>query len=223
MAEKVRYGIFKVMVDCTHCGNPVVVNGPLSNPRCPSCLEQVAVPPGVWSSIIGDYLESYSGYAPGSGSEGTVFSGGITAKYSAIRLPPPDPACPDCEENWDLVSVGDGDDGMLSCRKCGRKTPVFPPPEWLVKEVPRAVEVFFGERDVAVKEEEPGEMRPVALTCPQCGGALVVDGESERTVPCRYCNVDVYLPDAVWLKLHPAKQAKYWMVRFRGPFGKSED
>ena len=33
--------------------------------------------------------------------------------------------------------------------------------------------------------------------------------QTERTLRCKYCNVDVFLPDAVWLKLHPAKVAKF--------------
>lgn len=218
MAGSTRYGIFKVIATCTHCGNPVVVNGPMTAPKCPSCRKDLELSPDIWSEIIGDYVEEYEDTESGSGNEGTMMSGGLTLKYSCVKLPPPDPACPKCEENWDLDSVENGADRMLSCSKCGHATPVFPAPSWLSEVVPSARQIFFAEKEADQSEEgkETGEERPIALACPQCGGGLVITADCERTVPCKYCNVDVYLPDGVWLKLHPAKVANYWMVRFEG-------
>ena len=218
MAGKIRYGIFKVIATCTHCGNPVVVNGPLREPVCPSCLKAIPVPADVWAEIVGDYLADYSTTKPGSGGESTMMTGGLTIRYSSVRLPPPDPACPDCEENWDLRSVENGFDGVLRCAKCPRTTPVFPAPDWLAEKVPQAKQVFFAEREGSEQPDGNPSAKPVALTCPQCGGGLVVTGESERTVPCKYCEVDVYLPDGVWKRLHPSKTAKYWMIRFQGEY-----
>lgn len=104
---------------------------------------------------------------------------------------------------------------MLVCLKCGRKTPTFPAPSWLQELVPTARQVFFAERDSEPSRNDSEKDKPVALSCPKCGGGLVVTADCERTTPCRYCGVDVYLPDGVWQKLHPAKVAKYWMVRFQ--------
>jgi len=98
------------MVDCSHCGNPVVTNGPLSRTACPSCLQTVTLPPDLWGGIIGDYLADYDKLEPGSGTDGTLMTGDLTVKYSCVRLPPPAPACPTCEENWDLESVENGAD-----------------------------------------------------------------------------------------------------------------
>lgn len=218
MAEKTRYGIFKVIVTCTHCGNPVVVNGPLTAPVCPSCRRSVSMPAEVWADMVGDFLADYKKTKPGSGGENTMMTGGLTVRYSAIRLPPPDPACPDCEENWDLGSIENGFDGVLHCHNCPRTTPVFPAPSWLRAKVPQARQVFFAEREGDEHTAPDPAAKPIALTCPQCGGGLLVTGETERTVPCKYCKVDVYLPDGVWKKLHPAKTAKYWMIRFQGDF-----
>jgi uncharacterized protein YbaR (Trm112 family)/predicted RNA-binding Zn-ribbon protein involved in translation (DUF1610 family) len=220
MAGKTCYGIFKVIATCTNCGNPVVVNGPLTGLACPSCTKEVEIPRETWRTIIGGYLQDYAGTEPGSGSAGTLMSGSLTLKYNFVRLPPPDPACPGCQTAWELDSVRNGTDGTLTCKKCGRTTPVFPPPAWLKGIVPSAAQIFFGEREMdeaagaaPVKPDEEAE-KPIALFCPQCNGGLVVTGKSERTFPCKYCGVDVYLPDGVWLKLHPAKVAKFWMIRF---------
>lgn len=221
MSRGTRYGIFKVMLDCPHCGNPVVVNGPLLHPACTSCQKRVEMPADVWKDILLDFEREYESLKPGSGSNATVMTGSLTIKYSSVKLPPPDPACPTCQENWDIASLSTGTDGEMRCRKCGRTTPVFPAPGWLSDRIPTARQVFFADREHAGADEggEPSEsFRPIALSCPLCGGGLLITPEMERTVPCRYCNADVYLPDGVWLKLHPAKTAKYWMVRFEGSF-----
>jgi endogenous inhibitor of DNA gyrase (YacG/DUF329 family) len=228
MASGTRYGIFKVIATCTHCGNPVVVNGPLAQPFCSSCSKAVDIAPEQWQSIIGDYLKDYDETEPGSGSEGTLMSGGLTLKYTCIRLPPPDPACPKCETNWELDSVENGANRNLACKKCGHTTPVYPAPSWLRAVVPPAAQVFFAERESdqeahgTAVDPEKSEDRPVALSCPQCGGGLLITGDCERTVACKYCGVDVYLPDGVWLKLHPAKVAKFWMIRFEGEYEAEE-
>jgi len=215
--KKDRYGIFKVIATCTSCGKPVVVNGPLAGPICPSCRKTLDIPPDIWKSILGSYIGNYGRTSPGEGDEGTIISGGLTIKYSTVRLPPPDPACPTCEENWDLLSVEDGADRRMVCRKCGRKAETYPAPSWLGEVVPQAKQTFFAEREVRRDENDvDAGIKPVALSCPQCGAGLLITAESERLIPCKYCNVDVYLPDDVWLRLHPSKQAKFWMVRFSG-------
>ncbi len=212
-----RYGIFKIIATCNQCGKPVVVNGPSTAPPCPSCGSAVPISPENWAEIVGDYVRDYDDFEPGSGTDGTMMAGDLTIKYSCIRLPPPDPACPDCETNWEVESVRNGADGMLKCTSCGRETPVFPAPGWLTKVVPSALQIFFGERATGSGDDAssaPGSAEPVALACPKCGGGLVATAKSERMMKCGYCGVDVYLPDPVWQRLHPATKAKYWMVRF---------
>jgi hypothetical protein len=146
--------------------------------------------------------------------------GETTLKCNSVKLPPPDPACPKCQENWDLAAVQNGTDDTIVCKKCGYKSPTFPPPDWLKAAVPSARQIFFGERDKGgepdgATDPNAGDAKPIALACPQCGGGLLITAQTERTLPCKYCQVDVFLPDAVWLKLHPAKEAKFWLVRFQ--------
>ena len=220
MAGNARYGIFKVIATCTNCGNPVVVNGPLARLACPTCTKDVEILDQAWAAIIERYLETYSNLKPGSGSSGTLMIGRISMSFEYRRLPPPMPACGKCQTDWELDSVKNGDDGTLTCNGCGIKAQVFPPPAWLKGIVPSAAQVFFGEREMdeaaggAPVEADQAAEKPIALFCPQCNGGLVVTGKTERTFPCKYCGVDVYLPDGIWLKLHPAKVAKFWMIRF---------
>ena len=47
--------------------------------------------------------------------------------------------------------------------------------------------------------------------CLSCGGALKVDGGS-RTPKCDHCGNSNYLPDALWLRLHPAPTVHAFFV-----------
>jgi hypothetical protein len=37
-----------------------------------------------------------------------------------------------------------------------------------------------------------------------------------RLCPCSFCRADVYLPDDLWRRLHPAKVVQRWYITFRG-------
>ena len=219
MGKKPRYGIFKVIATCPHCGNPVPVNGPQCKPVCPSCQKELLIAAQTWQGILEEYLNDYGNLEPGDGNNSTIM-GELTLKCQSIKLPPPDPACPKCETNWELAEIPDGTDGVVVCKNCGRKSPTFPPPDWLQKSVPAVRQIFFGDRDTG---NAPGNAvdptaesaKPIALACPQCNGGLLITAQTERTLRCKYCSVDVFLPDALWLKLHPVKEAKFWLVRFQ--------
>jgi hypothetical protein len=101
------------------------------------------------------------------------------------------------------------------CPKCDRDMPVVPVPDWVKKGLPPATVVvggsLQGKEEKGKGEEAPTE--PIAFSCIKCGGALMVDG-SERVVPCEFCGVKVYLPDDLWLRLHPAKVKERWRIGF---------
>ena len=54
-------------------------------------------------------------------------------------------------------------------------------------------------------------VEPVLFSCMACGAALEVDG-SQRTVTCTFCNGSNYLPDGLWLRLHPQQTVRTFFV-----------
>jgi predicted RNA-binding Zn-ribbon protein involved in translation (DUF1610 family) len=91
--------------------------------------------------------------------------------------------------------------GGLTCR-CGhavafRAVPVaFDPESWWT--------AFIGE---SVPERDAPATKPVQFPCPNCGGALMVDGTT-RTPDCRHCSTRAYLPDDLWHSLRPTPKAE---------------
>jgi len=53
------------------------------------------------------------------------------------------------------------------------------------------------------------------MACPQCAGGLSIAADDARTISCRYCSSAVFIPDALWHRLHPVKLASDWSISFR--------
>lgn len=206
-----RFGCFEIRTSCTQCGNPLVLNGPQLKPKCDSCLQVVDVPAGIWKGWLENLLDDYGELDWKHGASSTIMSGEFTAKVNYYRLKP---RCPECKEDLG-VDVESGTDEILHCLKCGKGSlDTFPAPEWLRNILP-ANQVYGAEREVEKRSEMEAAPKPIVMACPQCGGTLKATAESERIMPCAYCNVDVYLPDAVWRKLHPARTIQEWFIRFK--------
>jgi hypothetical protein len=54
---------------------------------------------------------------------------------------------------------------------------------------------------------------PLVFACMSCGGGLKVDGTS-RVVACKFCNDSNFLPDALWLRMHPALKRRWLVVEY---------
>lgn len=203
-----HYVLIECGVKCPKCDNPVPFNGPWETAHCDHCQADFDIPHDYWTDIFKDVLEEIkSGELKESeGRNSSIWGTFNTTLLYGNRAP----NCQKCKTDFPEASLKPGA-GTLKCAKCGETTETAPPPAWLSNIHPR---LLVGATLGTADEPRPeGESGPVAFTCPKCGGALVVDGK-ERLVPCQYCNVKVYLPDDLWLRLHPAKSKSRWFVVF---------
>jgi len=210
-----RYGCFEIRTSCGSCGQPVPVNGPFREITCSSCFGKVTVPSDIYAGFMNDFEEEYEGNAEGEGSGGTLMSGSGTYKYGVWRLIP---RCSSCKKPLDIPQSP----GEIRC-ECGTVYYLQNGPEWLTAEVPSLR--WFISREAPQKTEPPsgssalpGEesLKPIVMSCPQCSGALSISAVNDRIMSCKYCDSEVYIPDAIWKRLHPVKKVQEWFVCFKG-------
>ncbi len=211
-----RTGCFEISTSCGKCEQPVPVNGPVRSLTCSHCFGAVTIPAERYGSLFEDFNEEYAELSERQGRGGTVMAGSGTYKYGYWRMTP---RCGSCEAS--LPEVADGFDGEVACTECGERHAAYPAPEWLKKVAPSATQCIGGEReaaagDAAAAQVDNAAVKPVVMQCPQCGGALSVGAASERILTCQYCQADVFVPDPIWLALHPVETKKEWFVRFQG-------
>jgi len=213
--EGTRYGCLSVMTKCPFCANPLPLNGPVLSTLCSHCQKEVNFEPEVWQGILNELEEDYHLFGWGDSRSMTSMQGRFTFE---IEYGKQFPHCSECHKTMKPTEIEVGSRARIPCRKCNHLILTMPAPDWLKKLVPTAVQLYAIEE----LEPSPGEspdldaQRPVVMQCPQCGAALKITGQSERVMPCQFCDVDVYLPDGIWLRLHPAKTATRWEVRFEG-------
>ena len=210
-----RYGCFEIRTSCNNCGQPVPINGPLLSITCSSCFETLSISADTLAGFCNDFEEEFLGFEKGEGSGGTQMGGGGTFEFSYWRL---EPRCSSCKTP--LPKPDTDVDETIACTECGASHEVYPAPDWLRDLVPSAVQCYSVEREHpeegrAVKPVDDAA-KPVVMGCPQCGGTLSITAQSERILTCDYCKVEVYVPDAIWTRLHPVRSTEEWFLVFEG-------
>jgi hypothetical protein len=205
-----RYCSVKILDQCPHCGSGLPVNGVLRTIPCASCQKEVTFQDRYWRVMLEDLDDDFE-----QGGGNYTINMTTSVRWKAER-----PRCVKCDGELPVDDIPVGSDSDVFCPGCGARNATCPAPEYARAVLPSLSQIYCGERPggSAGKEAlQPGEgPRPVILSCPQCAAALKVGADAERTVTCQFCSADVYLPDDLWLRLHPAKTTSVWYVRFDG-------
>lgn len=198
----------EISIKCPKCDHPVPLDGPVESAHCPSCQQDAAISPEYWKDIFKSILEDMNELKEGEGRNSTIFGEfNTTLLYGRQQ-----PRCGKCKTTFQLPSDL-SKEAELVCAKCGEKSLLFPTPEKL-RQAGTKAKAFVG---AALKGAPPTDAgtasKPVIFLCPQCGGSLHIDGK-DRMVNCTFCKADIYLPDDLWLRLHPAKVKGRWYTVF---------
>jgi DNA-directed RNA polymerase subunit RPC12/RpoP len=198
----------ELSINCPKCDQPVPLEGPLERVNCPHCQRDIEIPHDYWKDILKDVREDLKEFAEGEGRNSTIFG----QFHTTLLYGKQQPRCGKCKTNFllpkDLTVAAE-----LTCPKCSQKSPLAPAPAWLSALDPTTL-AFVG---ALVLDQPAGKeaaiSEPVIFLCPKCGGSLSIDGK-ERLVKCQFCTSQIYLPDDLWLRLHPAKVKERWYAVF---------
>lgn len=203
------YGMIECGISCPKCGGTIPLNGPWEIAHCDKCQEDISIPRDFWKGILEDIHEEIkTDLEEGEGGNSTIF--GIfntTLFYGRLH-----PYCLECKTNF-KPEENPEESYKHICTECGNTINVLPCPLWL-KEVYSPVLLLVNTTLQREQEKIKSTISgPVAFTCPQCAGSLIVNG-SDRLIKCQYCGVNAYLPDDLWMRLHPAVKKSRWFVGF---------
>lgn len=197
------YG-FSLEIKCTSCGIPVAVNGPARKVTCPNCQSGVNLRDSFWDDIFS--------ISEDSGKEMVIGSDNTDKQFRKMN-----PVCPSCRTGIDASLFPVGKEGAIPCGRCKKLIPYFPPPGWLEDIKIRGglpVQIIGAtERDSAVTSETASSTATIAIACVSCSAPLRVNSETPRNATCEHCGTLQYLPDPLWLSIHPAKKREWWYIR----------
>ncbi len=203
------WSMIEMSIKCPECDASVHIDGPYRKVFCLACQSDIDFPEEVWKDLMQDVATGIHDLKTGEGTNSNIF-GHFNMKMTYGRL---DPYCRKCKRDFDMKKDYNGIDKMI-CPDCGTSAPAYVAPDWF-REATKATGMTVG---AWPEKSNPGDEQsvsdPVAFSCPQCAGSLRIDGK-ERLVRCEFCETRVYLPDDLWLKLHPARKKTRWFISFR--------
>jgi DNA-directed RNA polymerase subunit M/transcription elongation factor TFIIS len=204
----------EIKTPCKFCGTTLTLNALANEILCHSCQKMNSFPYEYWKkSILESALNDYGELKEGEGQNQTVMTGEYTF---TIMYGLQEPRCGKCKTNLDPAHFPDYAQAHKAvCTKCSNEVSVRVPPDE-VKSLFTNIQYLIGEDADMIDTngkgmKTPEAVKPVLFTCPSCGGNLKIDG-SDRMVTCSYCESQIYLPDDLWFRIHPAKIVERWYM-----------
>ena len=185
--------------------------------HCGSCLSDVQVPQTLWQQLIAKFDNEHDTLEFGQAVRGELADHGFSMRYEYSLGTP---SCEKCGQAHPVDDLGQGPASNFACVACGDPASSAPVPGWLA--LPTAKRIYCpqpGEASSIGKHalDAPAKaQRAIAMTCPQCAGALQVTAESKRMFSCKYCQAEIFMPDPLWRSLHPVKTVEPFSIGFEG-------
>lgn len=198
---------------CGHCSSPLMLNAVTNDIICPACNKYNYFSDEDWQNLLEDAVKEGPGFKDGEGQPSTIMRGAYNFQMMYGKQMP---RCGKCKTAVDLSKLDQySAQGHFKCTKCqsdlfARRT------DDILAKTYETVKYLVGEDDDMLKTDKskgkaPESSKPVLFNCPSCAGNLEIDGK-DRMVTCKYCSSEIYLPDDLWLRLHPVKQVARWYM-----------
>lgn len=202
--------VFRISLECPHCRTGVPVNAFTEEVLCNNCLKGIPLDQGWWRRMLDEEtIDEAMDFEPGNGNSARHL-GGLNETVESGNRPP---RCQSCKAEFSQqLMTGALDKNRFACPGCQQAIRVRKAMDWVKAIIPNA--------DLLVHEDEDGkglgndghaDVEPVLFACLACGAGLPVDGSS-RTPKCTHCGSSNYLPDPLWLRLHPAAVSHAFFV-----------
>lgn len=217
----------RVTIDCPECASPIPVNGLVARVLCGTCRAVVDLDGGLgWDRILtyqsGEPCMEHKRLMNSQPVKALDYfmAGGATgcALYRKwrdilVEIDARPASCAHCggaldAEELGRKALGGGSVSNYACPHCSRAIAVRVP-----QRDERAVThsqclAIVGETAPRGALDEPETTEAVLFSCLGCGAPLRVDATVPRVLRCEYCEATSYLPDALWLRLHPAQRKR---------------
>lgn len=203
----------ELKTSCGHCSSPLMLNAVTNDFICPACNKNNYFSDEDWQNLLDDAVKEGPGLNDGEGQPSTIMRGAYTYQLMYGKQ---QPRCGKCKTKIDVNKLEEySAKSNYSCPKCSNEIFIRRTNDILQKEF-SGIKFLVGEDDDMlkvnpVKGKLPSSAKPVLFTCPSCAGNLEIDG-TDRMVSCKYCDSQIYLPDDLWLRLHPVKEVSRWYL-----------
>ncbi|MGC9367492.1 MAG: hypothetical protein ACP5FK_10705 [bacterium] len=210
--------LIEAKTKCPSCSSMIALNAMVDKITCTACGNICKFTMDNWETIIGNALEEVPYMEELEGSSSTIFSGNYNYEIVYGRQ---HPSFRDDKQKIDIdQAIKQIVQGWIANPLTGKKFSVRAVPQKYQLKFPGIKYLFCEQFELLPTSpltedqiETKSKTEPVYFNCPKCGGGLEIDG-SQRLVNCRFCHASAYIPDDLWLILHPVKTVSRWYIWF---------
>jgi len=197
-----------VKIDCSTCSQPVFLNTITSTAYCSYCTSTTHIDNSFWTSIL------KSSFTKGISKQNLCDLNNVSVE-STVSFP----TCQNCGKEISQQKLYNENGNNPQCDSCNtlqknEEIPYFLRNLTIKDDIGRNVSMDLIFSDTTANKFRKTSIKPVVITCVQCGGNLSIDRDTPRIATCTYCNTDQYLPDPLWVKLHPIPTKQFWSLRW---------
>lgn len=202
-----KTSVFKLQVNCPGCNTLHPVSSINYSENCHKCGKYIGLSELFNDSLFGGivdkerYMNSYlAGTVEQIGGSGVGSAGAYKLTYSSGYV-----YCEECLApiSDEVIRKALNDKTPVECSSCGHSMPVRPATPDMKAFHPNAVAVVNDPQGYDKSEKNTDKEQMLVFSCMTCGAGLNLNEDTERNIKCTYCDNDNYLPDSIWIKLHP--------------------
>lgn len=219
----------RVTVDCPECAAPIPVNGLVSQVLCSVCQSVVTLQGELgWDRILtyqptegcpehkvlvnSERVKALDYYLAFGANGGSLFR---RWRNVLVEIDDGGIRCGSCGRELDVQALGrevvtEGAKVDVFCPACGTALPIRPVDREERAHTHDQCLALIGETALRGDLHQPESTESVLFSCLGCGAPASVDASVPRLLRCAFCDATSYLPDALWLRLHPAQRKRAW-------------
>lgn len=198
---------FKLQVNCPGCNTLHPVSSINYSENCYKCGKYIGLSELFNDQLFGGivdkerYLNSYlAGSVEQIGGSGVGKAGAYKLTYSSGYV-----HCEECLDPIDneVIQKALDEKSPVVCSSCEHSMPLRPATPDMKAFHPKAIAVVNDSQGYDKSGKNADKEQMLVFSCMTCGAGLDLNENTQRDIKCGYCNNDNYLPDSIWVKLHP--------------------
>ncbi|MCB0725737.1 MAG: hypothetical protein KDC73_13670 [Ignavibacteriae bacterium] len=207
-----KTSIFRLQVNCPGCNTLHPVSSINYSENCYKCGKYIGLSELFNNQLFGGivdkerYLNSFLvGTVEQLGGSGVGKAGSYKLTYSSGYV-----YCEECLNpiSDETIQKALDEKTPVICVSCGHSMPIRPATPDMKSFHSKSVAVINDPQGYDTAEKNTDKNQTLVFTCMTCGAGLNLNADTNRNIKCTYCDNDNYLPDSIWIKLHPDKDVQ---------------
>lgn len=210
-----KTSVFRLQVNCPGCNTLHPVSSIVEGENCYKCGKYINLSELFDNNLFGSadrerYMNAFlNGSIEQMGGSGVGRTGSYKLSYESSNV-----YCEECLSTVEFDEIKNAIDTNLPivCGKCNHSMPLRIATPFMLQFHPKIIAIVNDPLGNDKNEKNTNSSKMLVFSCMTCGAGLNLNESSERNINCKFCGNDNYIPDSIWIKLHPDEEVQPFFV-----------